>query len=92
MVFRRALGEEPELKVYLSKAPAQTRSEELVRVTGMRWPIETAIEESKSELGMDHYEVRTWRGWHHHMTECLLAHHFLVRVRRRLGKGPAGRP
>lgn len=88
IIFRRSMEEELELKVYLSNAPAQTPVEELVRVTGMRWPIETAIEESKSDLGMDHYMVRTWRGWHHHMTECLLAHHFLVRARKRLKKGP----
>lgn len=88
LILRRSLGDEPELKVYLSNAPTETPVEELVWVTGMRWPIETAFEESKSELGMDHYEVRTWRGWHHHMTECLLAHHFLVRARQRLKRGP----
>lgn len=87
IVFRRSLGEEPELKVYLSNAPADRPVSELVRMAGMRWPIETAFEESKTGLGMDHYEVRTWLGWHHHMTECLLAHHFLVRTQIRLKKG-----
>jgi len=86
IVFRRALGEEAELKVYLTNAPADTPLMELVRVTGMRWPIETAIEEGKDALGMDHYEVRSWLGWHHHMTECILAHHFLVRTQQRLKK------
>lgn len=51
--------------------------------------MEAAIEEGKGELGMDHYEPRSWRGWHHHMTMTLLAHHFLVRVRLRLKKSPA---
>lgn len=88
LIFRHSMEEEPELKVYLSNAPAETPVEELVRVTGMRWPIEMAIEESKSDLGMAHYEVRTWQGWYHHMTECLLAHHFLVRARKRLKRGP----
>ena len=87
LVCRRALGEHPELKVYLSNAPAQTPVAALVRVTGMRWPIETAFEESKGGLGMDHYEVRSWLGWHHHITLCLLAHHFLVRARQRVKKG-----
>ena len=87
MVFRRALGENPELKVYLSNAPAHTPVAVLVRVAGMRWPIETAFEESKGGLGLDHYEVRSWLGWHHHMTLCLLAHHFLVRARQRVKKG-----
>jgi SRSO17 transposase len=87
IVFRRAVGEQPELKVYLSNAPAHTPVAALVRVAGMRWPIETVFEESKGGLGLDHYEVRSWLGWHHHMTLCLLAHHFLVRARLRLKKG-----
>lgn len=86
VVFRRSLDPTPELNVSLSNAPKQTSKRALVRVSGMRWPVETAIEESKGELGMDHYETRSWRGWHHHMTMTLLAHHFLVRVRLRLKK------
>jgi len=86
VVLRRSLGEKPELKAYLSNAPAGTLEQTLVRISGMRWPVESAILESKSELGMDHYEVRGWVGWHHHLTMTLLAHHFLVRLRLRLGK------
>jgi SRSO17 transposase len=86
LVLRRSLGSNPEPKFYLSNAPAETAETGLVRVVGLRWPIETAIEEGKGGLGMDHYEVRTWLGWHHHMTLCLLAHHFLVRTQRRLKK------
>lgn len=87
IVFRRGLGQDPELKVYLSNAPGHTPVTALVRVAGMRWPIETAFEESKGGVGLDHYEVRSWLGWHHHMTLCLLAHHFLVRARQRVKKG-----
>jgi len=87
IVWRRAVGEQPELQVYRSNAPAYTPVATLVRVAGMRWPIETACEESKGGLGLDHYEVRSWLGWHHHMTLCLLAHHFLVRARLRRKKG-----
>jgi SRSO17 transposase len=87
LVMRRTWGEQPERKVYLSNAPAHTPVAALVRVAGMRWPIETAFEESKGGLGLDHYEVRSWLGWHHHMTLCLLAHHFLVRARLQLKKG-----
>lgn len=83
LVLRRSLR--GELKTYLSNAPPDTCQAELVWVSGMRWPVETAIEESKGELGMDHYEVRGWKGWHHHMTMTFLAHHFLVRLRIRLG-------
>jgi SRSO17 transposase len=88
-VFRRTVagpGEEPELKVYLSCAPVETPLAALVRVSGMRWPIEACFAEAKGELGMDHYELRFWRGWHHHMTLVILAHHFLVRLQRRLNQ------
>jgi SRSO17 transposase len=97
---RRAVGEagaEGEVKLYLSNAPAETPLVELVRVSGMRWPIESCFEEGKSELGLDHYELRSWPGWHHHMTLVLLAHHFLVRLQQRLNQrggasGAAGSP
>jgi SRSO17 transposase len=89
VLVRRAVGEagaEPEVKFYLSNAPVETPLVELVRVSGMRWPIESCFEEAKSELGLDHYELRSWRGWHHHMTLVLLAHHFLVRQQQRLNQ------
>jgi SRSO17 transposase len=56
----------------------------------MRWPIETCFAESKGELGMDHYEMRFWRSWHHHMTMVMLAHHFLVRWQQRLNQREGG--
>jgi len=86
LVLRRTLGARPQTKYYVSNAPAETRPDALVRVSGQRWPIERAFEECKGELGMDHYETRTWRGWHHHQTLVILAHHFLVRLRVRLKK------
>jgi SRSO17 transposase len=75
-----------ELKTYLSNAPAATPLAMLVRQSGMRWPIETCVEDGKQYLGMGEYEVRSWRGWHHHMTLVILAHFFLVRMRLRLKK------
>src|SRR6266545_1595708 len=90
LVLRRSLGERAQLKTYLSNAPATTPQATLVRKSGMRWPVEAAILECKSEVGMDHYEVRSWRGWHQHITMSLLAHHFLVRQRCRLGEKNGG--
>jgi SRSO17 transposase len=87
LIIRRSLGEEPELKTYLSIAPAGTPHTELARIAGMRWPVETALENGKDDLGMGDYMIRSWIGWHHHMTQCILAHHFLVRVQKRLKKG-----
>jgi len=86
LVLRRSLGEQAQLKTYLSNAPATTPHTTLVQKSGRRWPIELAIEECKSEVGMDQYEVRGWKGWHHHMTMTLLAHHFLVRQRCLVGE------
>ena len=90
LVLRRSLDATPEVQTYVSNAPAATPRTTLVTKRGMRWPVEAAIQESKSECGMDHYEVRGWVGWHHHMTMTLLAHHFLVRQRSRLGGQSGG--
>jgi len=80
-IFRRTLGPQPEVKFYLSNAPTTCPLQEFVRVAGMRWSVETALEEGKGEVGMDHYETRTWRGWHHHMAHSFLAVLFLLRLR-----------
>lgn len=85
LILRRGLGEEADLKTYLCNASADLPQATLIWLLGRRWPVEQAIKESKDELGMDQYEVRGWRGWHHHLTMTLLAHHFLMRLRSRLG-------
>jgi len=78
---RRNLDNPAELKFYFSNAPADLPLLALVRITGLRWPVESIFEEAKGELGFDHYETRSWLGWHHHMLLVALAHHFLVRLR-----------
>lgn len=87
LVFRRPIGKDSSTpwKYYRCNAPKQTPFKTLARLTGWRWPVETTIEECKDELGFDHYEVRGWRGWHHHTTMTMLSHHFLVRLRVELG-------
>jgi SRSO17 transposase len=79
LVLRRH-GETGELKTSLCNAPGDTAVETLVRMSGMRWPIATCCEDSKQLLGMGAYEVRSWIGWHHHMTLVILAHFFVVRM------------
>jgi SRSO17 transposase len=81
LIIRRNLDDPTEVKYFFSNAPVSTPLSEFVRISGMRWPIETIFEEAKSEVGMDHYEMRGWIGWHHHMLLVCLAHHFLVRLR-----------
>ena len=80
LVCRRSLANPPESKFYLSNAPATCPWDELVRVSGLRWPVETALEEGKGEVGLDHYETRTWLGWHHHMAQSFMAHLFLIHL------------
>ncbi len=90
LVIRRNVENPMELKFYLSNAPADIALSELVRVSGMRWPIETTFEEGKGEVGFDQYETRSWLGWHHHILLSCLAHHFLVRLRVQLqARAPA---
>jgi SRSO17 transposase len=92
VIRRKVSGEasEPEWKFYLSNAPLETPLSTFVRISGMRWPIETCFAECKGELGMDHYELRFWHGWHHHMTLVILAHHFLVRGPQHLNQREGG--
>jgi SRSO17 transposase len=81
LVIRRNLAHPTVIKFYFSNAPVHTPLADFVRLSGLRWPIETVFEESKGEVGFDHYETRSWLGWHHHMTLVALAHSFLVRIR-----------
>ncbi len=83
-VYRQNLdGNEP--RYYFSNAPANTPLETLARVGGSRWPIETEFEAEKSAVGLDEYETRTWAGWHHHITLCLLAGAFLLTLQQEWG-------
>lgn len=85
LVIRRTTGPQPEWKYYRSNAPAHTPLQTLAKMTAWRWPVESTIEECKGELGLDHYEVRGWTGWHHHTAMTMLSHHFLVNLRIDMG-------
>ena len=77
-----------KIKYALSNARHTTPMRELVRVSGARWPIERCFEEDKSELGLDHYEHRSWAAWHRHMRLVFLAQLFLLRLQRKFKKKP----
>ena len=70
--------EKEPTKYWLSTVPAHSPLRKLVRVAKHRWIIERDYEELKQELGPDHYEGRSWRGFHHHATLCIAAYGFLV--------------
>lgn len=86
LLIRRTLDKKPKYSFFISNASTSTRLKTLVWLSGLRWAIEQCFEESKSELGMDHYEVRKFKGWHHHMLTCMLAHFFLWHLKIRLGE------
>jgi len=86
LVMKRTLGENPTYSYYISNASVSPRLRVFVWLSGIRWAIEQCFEETKLELGMDHYEIRQYPGWHHHMLICMLAHFFLWHMKIRLGK------
>jgi SRSO17 transposase len=96
-VFRRN-PDGSELKLYLTNAPPGVPLLRLGQVASRRWTIETGFEQTKGEVGLDEYEVRGWRGWHHHVALALLAGLFLLQLKQELGgksawpHAPAGQP
>lgn len=86
LVVMRTLDKEPKVYYALSNASADEPLDELVRVHGERHRIEEMFAEGNGEVGLDHYEVRGWLGWHHHMTLSLLALWFLVLQKRQVGE------
>jgi SRSO17 transposase len=68
-------------KYWLANLGPQTSLKSLVLLAKLRWRIERDYEELKQELGLGHYEGRSWRGFHHHATLCIAAYGFLVAER-----------
>lgn len=89
LIIKRTIGDHPTYYYYISNAPSSTRLELFVWLSGIRWAIEQCFEETKTELGMDQYEVRKYAGWNHHILTCMLAHFFLWHLKIRLGKKSA---
>jgi len=93
LLVRRKLDEPDELTFHLTLAPEGTDLATLVRVAGTRWTIEACFEAAKGEVGLDEYEVRSWTGWHRHVTLAMLAHAYLAAVRKAAAGGRgAARP
>ena len=78
VLIRRSLCDRSERAYYRVSAPTTTSLAEIVRVTGSRWKIEERYEQAKGEVGLDQYEVRTWRAWYRYVTLALLAYAALV--------------
>jgi SRSO17 transposase len=67
-----------ELASYLCWSPTEVPLSELVRVAGARWSVEECFQAAKSQVGLDHYQVRHWTSWHRHITLAMLALAFLT--------------
>lgn len=79
-------GAEAPTKYFFSNLPPETSLKRLVATAKSRWWVEHSYRELKDELGLDHFEGRSWRGWHHHVVLVLMAYAFLQDVRRRRPK------
>jgi SRSO17 transposase len=89
LLIRRSLADPAKRAYYRVAGPAQTTLPAVVLVAGSRWKIEEGYEQAKGEVGLDQYEVRTWRAWYRYITLALLAYAALVVVQgqaRALGK------
>ncbi len=73
LLVRRGGSDPTDLTAYVVFAPQETTPEEAVRVAGTRWVIEQLFEAAKGEVGLDHYEVRSWPGWYRHITLAMWA-------------------
>ena len=90
LVVLRMVEANPKTHFALSNAKPSVPLEDLARVRMTRHRIEELFEAGNGEVGLDHYEVRSWVGWHHHMTLSMLALWFLVLEKRRVGKKNPG--
>ena len=75
---RMARQEEQPSDYWLTNLPADSAPERLARLARLRWKIELDYKQLKGELGLDHYEGRSWIGWHHHTALVTVAHGFLT--------------
>jgi len=83
MLVRRSKSDTPEqsssdMQAYICYAPIDTPDSKFVEVAGTRWTVETCFKESKGEVGLDQYEVRSYDGWYKHITFAMLALSFLT--------------
>lgn len=81
LVARRSLTDPSAISYYIASAGRETPLATLARVAGARWAIEESFETAKGEVGLDHYEVRSWAGWYRHITLAMLAHAYLSAMR-----------
>jgi SRSO17 transposase len=93
LLVRRSTSDPQDVTAYVVFAPQATPLEELGRVAGRHWTIESGFEAAKGEVGLADYEVRRWTGWYRHITLVLWAYALLAILRAgtiavKAGRGP----
>ena len=78
MLVRRSQTDHSDVRAHICYAPKETTDERLVEVAGTRWTVESCFKESKGEVGLDQYEVRSYNGWYKHITFACIALAFLT--------------
>lgn len=91
LLIRRSVTDPSDVAYFLCGGPPRTTLRELVRVAGTRWAVEECFELAKGECGLDEYEVRSWVGWHRHVTLSLFALAVLAVIRSRAARPPRKR-
>ena len=86
LLIRRSLSDPGEVAYFACGGPPGTAVAELVRVIGTRWAVEDLFELAKGDCGLDEYEVRSWLGWHRHVTLSLFALAVVAVIRARVVK------
>ena len=88
LLIEQDAGDTPKTKYYFVNLPASVSLKQIVRFAHQRWAIEQQYQELKTELGLDHFEGRTFPGWHHHVVLTAITYNFLqaerLRARTRL--------
>lgn len=81
LIVRREVQARDEIKYSLSNAPEHTPLQRLARMQGQRYWVERSFQDGKSQAGLDHYQVRGWKAWHHHMALVMMAMLFMLKER-----------
>ena len=81
LIVRREVDSRETIKYSLSNASEDTSAERLAFMQGQRYFVERAFQDAKGTAGMDHYQVRSWQSWHHHMTLVMMSMLFMLKTR-----------
>src|SRR6266567_2585913 len=87
LLARRSLTDPEEIAYYACCGPRRSRLVDLAWIAGSRWHVEECFQQAKNEAGLDHYQVRTWRAWHAHITLSMLALAWLAGTKALAAKG-----